>query len=402
MKNILCGLLILLSSACFAQDTIYNIDTISHKTEEVAEIDAIELFFKLVLPKKNRLKDSAHLKPRKIDIALLPSLSYTLQTGIAAGFMNSYAFYTSKNSNLSSIIFHGTYSQKSQTIFYVQQNVFTKNNSWNLLGDWRYLKYPTPTYGLGGYSKEADVTQLDYSYLRLYEWILKKINNNLYAGAGFCLDYHWNVKELGTPNASLAEYGLPSHKLSSGWAVNVQYDERKNSMNPSNSRYAHIVYRDNSTFLGSDENWQSILIDLRSFTRLPAKSKNVLAFWSYNNLTLSGKPPYLDLPANQWDTYSNTSRGYIQGRFRGPGMIDFETEYRMVLTKNGLLGAVAFANIQSYSDWKTPFKFDKWLPGGGVGLRLKISKISNINVAVDYGFGIDGSRGFFFNLGEVF
>jgi hypothetical protein len=44
----------------------------------------------------------------------------------------------------------------------------------------------------------------------------------------------------------------------------------------------------------------------------------------------------------------------------------------------------------------------KLLPGGGFGLRIKINKKSNANLALDYGFGVEGSRGFFLNLGEVF
>jgi len=41
-------------------------------------------------------------------------------------------------------------------------------------------------------------------------------------------------------------------------------------------------------------------------------------------------------------------------------------------------------------------------PGYGAGLRIKLNKFSRTNVAIDYGFGAGGSRGFFVNLGEVF
>jgi hypothetical protein len=45
---------------------------------------------------------------------------------------------------------------------------------------------------------------------------------------------------------------------------------------------------------------------------------------------------------------------------------------------------------------------NNFLPGYGAGIRIKLSKHSNTNVAIDYGIGQGGSRGIFMNLGEVF
>jgi hypothetical protein len=41
-------------------------------------------------------------------------------------------------------------------------------------------------------------------------------------------------------------------------------------------------------------------------------------------------------------------------------------------------------------------------PGYGPGLRIKLNKVSKTNIAIDYGFGRQGSRGLFINVGEVF
>jgi hemolysin activation/secretion protein len=127
----------------------------------------------------------------------------------------------------------------------------------------------------------------------------------------------------------------------------------------------------------------------------------VLGFWSYNNLTLAGTPPYLDMPSIGWDDYSNTGRGYVPGRYTGKNLFYLESEYRFGLTRNGLLGGVVFGNAESILK-STTSKLNAVIPGGGFGLRIKVNKHSNTNVAIDYGFGIGGSHGFFFNLGEVF
>jgi hypothetical protein len=40
--------------------------------------------------------------------------------------------------------------------------------------------------------------------------------------------------------------------------------------------------------------------------------------------------------------------------------------------------------------------------GGGIGLRLKLNKISDTNIAIDFAVGAEGSKGVFFGTGEAF
>ena len=82
-------------------------------------------------------------------------------------------------------------------------------------------------------------------------------------------------------------------------------------------------------------------------------------------------------------------------------MLYGEAEYRFQLTHNGLLGGVVFANVQSFSEQNTN-TFQTVAPGWGLGMRLKLNKFSRTNVALDYGWGLNGSGGVFVNLGEVF
>jgi outer membrane translocation and assembly module TamA len=107
------------------------------------------------------------------------------------------------------------------------------------------------------------------------------------------------------------------------------------------------------------------------------------------------------LPSTAWDEFSNTGRGYIQGRFRSLNMIDQEVEYRFVVSRNGLFGGVVFADAETFSQISTG-KYEVISPGAGLGIRIKLNKFSRTNIALDYAWGTQGSRGFFVNLGEVF
>lgn len=355
-------------------------------------------------------KDSTAIPPAqasKYHFSIVPAIGYTLSTGFAAILAGNVGFYTydPDKTNISSITEQVVYSQYSQLTIPIQANIWTRDNKYNFVGDWRFYKYPQDTYGLGGHTSLDDADDIDYSHIRIHQSLLRNVAPGFYAGAGYFLDYHWNVKESGLGNDSTSDakkYGLPTKSMSSGPVINFLFDNRKNSINPQGGLYANLLYRPNLTILGSNTNWQSLTIDVRKYFKLsPGINQNILAFWAYAWLTPSGNPPYLDLPSTGWDAYNNTGRGYIQGRFRGKNMLYLESEYRFGISQNGLFGGVVFANAESFSNYPSN-DFDKIWPAVGLGLRIKVNKHSNTNIAIDYGFGADGSRGFFVNLGEVF
>lgn len=82
-------------------------------------------------------------------------------------------------------------------------------------------------------------------------------------------------------------------------------------------------------------------------------------------------------------------------------MLYFESEYRFGISRNGLIGGVAFINLQNFSSDLSQ-QYSKIFPGYGAGIRIKLNKFSDTNLCLDYGFGENGSRGLFVNLGEVF
>ncbi len=389
---------VFISGCAFLNFAKAQTDTILHPRKDV-----IDVYYKLI---HHTCKIASHCEPKKISFSSAPALGYTLHTKFAVAYAMNFAFLTSKDkiTNLSVINVLPVFTQNKQFEFSMQSNIWAKNNKYNFLGDYRYYKYPQPSFGLGGHTSLASYNFMDYSYIVLKQAILKSLGNNFFAGAGYNMDYHVQITETGNSDGKESDfhkYGATTSSMSTGPSLHFLHDDRRNPINPLAGLYSNVVYRCNLSALGSYSNWQSLIVDVRKYIKVPGKSQNTLAFWSYNWFTFGGKAPYLELPSTGWDTYSNMGRGYTQGRFTGKNLLYLEAEYRFNILKSGLLGGVVFTNAQSVADWPSN-KFTTIWPAAGFGLRVKINKNSNTNISIDYGIGLGGSSGIFVNLGEVF
>ena len=375
-------------------------------TDFTAQKDIIDVLKSISIKGRSLKIPSASAKPRKINVTIVPALGFSLSTGLAAVVSTNTAFCLGDKSttNLSNVAANAIYTQLHQFDVPIAANIWTKDNRFNVLTDWRFMIYPLETYGLGTKTTPEDGVTMNFNYIRLYQSVLKNLGANWYAGVGYQLDYYFNTSietYADTRVSDAVNYGFNSKSISSGFTLNVLFDSRKNPIHPSNGeQYASIVYRHNATTFGSDNNWQSLLLDVRKYVKM-GNNRHILALWSYNHFTFSGNPPYQVLPSTGWDTYNTTGRGYVRSRFQGKNMLYLESEYRFPLTKNGLLGGVAFVNGESFSE-PTSNRFEAARIGYGVGVRTKLNKYSNTSIAIDYGFGAYGSKGFFIHLGEVF
>ncbi|QKG58920.1 BamA/TamA family outer membrane protein [Hymenobacter sp. BRD128] len=356
--------------------------------------------------------DSLGLQRGHHMLLLVPVVGYSQQTSGVAELALDIAFQR-PGANVSTVVGTAQYTLKDQLIFMVTPSLWLPENTWNFVADWRVMRYPQSTYGLGMYtSTTGGVVSMDYKYLRLYQTAFRRVAPAWYVGLGYQLDDHWDIVSRNSrrevASISRYSYGVSNRSLSSGPVVSVLHDNRGNAINPQGGYFFNALYRPNFKALGSDTNYQTLLLEGRLYLHPSPYSSNILALWSYNNFTLNGNPPFLDLPATGWDMYGNTGRGFIQGRFRGKNFMYGEAEYRFGITRNHLLGGVVFANAQSVTELSVTHgrvqdgTFEKVVPAVGGGLRINLNKASRTNLAIDYGFGFDGSHGISLNLGEVF
>jgi len=308
--------------------------------------------------------------------------------------------------NISSATFTPYWNLHGRFGLPLRTSIWFPNNTWTIQGDTRFLVYPQYTWGLGSNRTYNDRVLVDYRYIRFYQSALKRIKPYLFAGIGYNLDYHFNIKsdnpDTDLPNFTKYAYGTSGSSLSSGISLNILYDTRNNSINPLPGAYANIIFRTNPPFLGSNDNWRSLYVDVRKYISMNPKKpnqQNTLAFWSYFWKAFNSNTPYLDLPSIGWDPNNRSGRGIDQNRYRGRTLLYFESEYRRDITNNGLLGFVVFTNVNTVSGSKS--LFTSWHPAAGSGLRIKFNKGSNTNIGIDYGIS-KGYSAIMFNLGEAF
>ena len=407
-------LLISKNSLIFGQQAKVDSTTI---VNDVSKQVDIKDFMRMIFTKKEIAEsDSSKKSIAKEDSTMKKSLGpfytpvaypgYSLVSGFLVGVVNSLSFYTHRGdgAKISTVSMLNMYTQNKQFLNTLQSNIWLNNEKYNLLGDFRYYKYPNFTYGLGSKTNLEDLNNVNYTLIRIYEVIMREVGKNTFVGLGYNLDIHKNISQTNNPEimeTDLQKYGYSESSKSSGLSANFQFDSRLNSNNPAEGAYANVQLRANMKALDSDSDWQSITTDLRYFVPLSRKSGNVLAFWTYNVLTLGGNPPYFDLPSTGWDVNNSTGRGYVEGRFRGRNSLYFETEYRFNITKKRFLGGVIFTHLASFSE-PINNKFEKINIGYGAGLRVKLNKHAKTNLTIDYGIGQGGSKGFSFGLNESF
>jgi hypothetical protein len=396
---------------CYAQSAMNQsavvVDTIPHHDpDNSTNRDLIDVMHHVFNRHEHPHAFSQVTKNDRYNLSFVPAAGYTLQTGFAGLISGNIAYFNdaASTTKISSISTSITYSQYNQTIIPLVADIWTKGNRLNIISDNRFIQYPSSIYGLGGRFDPNKGHTINFTGFKFHQTVLSAVAKNLYAGIGFYYDKFWNIRVLDSVTRRIntaINRELGTTEIASGFSLRMLYDNRINQINAENGWFINTVLRDSRKFFGSDNNWQSLLLDVRKYIKMPGNSTNVLAIWSLNWITLNGSPPYLLLPSTGWDDQYNTGRGYIQGRFRGNKMFYFESEYRYKISRNGLLGGVLFGNLQSFSG-ELSDQYTHLLPGYGAGLRIKLNKHSGTNLCLDYAFGQNGSNGFFVNLGEVF
>jgi hypothetical protein len=368
--------------------------------------------------------DSLH---KRSNITIVPNIAANPTIGFQGGIKAVGAFRTDDDPNtlLSTGATSASITTKGIIYFYINHNVFTPGNKWNLQGNLVVSKSLTPDHGFGiGVGKDegsagdiilADPTHKGYAigsyYFNFKEKVYKQVAKGLFLGGGFSIEHRGNMEigdSLAGPKTPLAVYDAKygyanNHYSSAGFLFNVEYTSRDNPNRAYKGFYFDAGIRINQTWIGSTKNAVQFTTDIRKYISLSdAYPETVLALWNWGSYLASGAIPYLELPGSTRDGTGRSDRGYVSQFFKGTQFNDSEAELRFPLLANKFVSGVVFGNLETANDLQGTKLFQVFQPGYGAGLRVLFNKATRTNLALDYAWGRYGSKGFFLNLNESF
>jgi hypothetical protein len=403
-------------------------DSIKVKNDTIVEKDLSDVI-------RKALHKPPKVKPENAgSLLLLPIIGSNPATGFMLGVGGQYAFKVPGSTLYSLFMGSVQFTTKSQALFLLKNNIYTKDNRFFLTGDWRFQIYSQDTYGLGTNAPEGGIVDYQYNLLglqtsddslaqpmkfdfaRIHQIVTCQVSNRFYVGVGYNYDSYFKIvdeKLRLNPGDTLltshytynTHYGFSTEKyFSSALAVNLILDTRDNMINAYKGIYANLSWYTGLKILGNQSNSNLIQFEWRSFHGISVRNpKHLIAFWLMGSFSPAGDFPYMILPATAYDQRGRSARGYTQGRFRGNNLVYGEAEYRFPLSQpGGILGGVLFVNATTADNPAQDLKlFGSIKPGYGLGLRILADKKSRTNLSIDYGFGIRSS-GFYLAASETF
>lgn len=124
------ALLLLLNLALSIQ--VYGQDSIKVSDQHITQQDIGDVI-------RLALKKPPKIKPVSVgSLILLPIIGSNPATGFMIGIGGQYAFKVPGTTKYSALMGSAQFTSKSQVLFLLKNNIFTKDNRFFLSGDWRF------------------------------------------------------------------------------------------------------------------------------------------------------------------------------------------------------------------------------------------------------------------------
>lgn len=335
-------------------------------------------------------------KERKI--VVLPSIYYTPETNWAFG-VGGIGFFRFNNkdtlSPLSTVSLSAAYTLNDQILFQVPFRLYFRSDTFRLLGEFAYYRYP---YFFSGVGNEHPIDyKEDYSasFPRFQITALRKIYKDLYTGPRLFFQ-NTTVDEVDTSgllNTGLIPGSGGGVTNALGW--DIRLDTRDNVYAPYSGHYLRVSSLFFDKLVSSDFDFNHFEIDLRKYFKLAKNKNHVLAIQGYSEFNF-GTTPFnrmAQLGGNR------IMRGYKKGIYRDQLLSAAQIEYRSPLWF--VFGFTAFVGTGTVAPNFKSFSTEYLRPTYGGGLRIAFNKKERINIRLDYARG-DHYDEFYITLGEAF
>ncbi|WP_167856577.1 BamA/TamA family outer membrane protein [Hymenobacter metallicola] len=299
-------------------------------------------------------------------------------------------------------------TQNSQSLVQLTHNVFTPGEQFLVTGELSYYyKFPINYYGFGTTTSRADKSVIEYKLFIINQRVLRQVKRNVFAGLQYRLTNLRDVQVnkhidpgLPTERPSLLlarpEREYRQNSLVSGLGPSFLYDGRDNILSTFRGNYLEFSALFNGSALGSGYHFNRFVVDARHFQPLRPTSKTILATQLLGQFH-TGNVPFREL-ANLGG--EKILRGYYEGRYRDRQLLALQAELRRPLFWR--LNGVVFGSLGQVGNALADLSRNELKASGGAGIRFKYNRRDRLNIRFDYGFGRDGSNGFYFSIGEAF
>lgn len=253
-----------------------------------------------------------------------------------------------------------------------------------------FYSFPSEFWGVGydnGHNPKNH-TKMDRWQAQIKSSFLINLSKNLYIGPMMTYDY---VKVKKIDNPDLLE-GLPLRTSSLGIGISFVFDSRDVLTAPTRGYYINFSQVLRPNFLGNKHAFYTSNLRFCGYNRI--WKGGILAYEACGVFNWGDTP--WSMMATLGSSYS--MRGYYEGRYRDKHKLDTQIELRQhVWRRNGIAVWIGAGTV---FDKFSSIRINRILPNYGIGYRWEFKK--NVNIRLDYGFGVGGQNGFIFNINEAF
>lgn len=322
---------------------------------------------------------------RKTSILPVPTLGYTPETRAYAGAVVQLAYRPDSQARISSAKIDISFTRNRQRILLAECDWFLKDEKAVLKTQLLHTFYPDYYWGIG--SNTSDLQRLRYSGQRRaaqFSWLFR-LKPKLFSGPDFRFHQQRNFLFM---EGDSALFGTLTPGRVSGFGFTLLSDHRDNQLNAGSGRMFRLQMGVNRWSGGVFSKMQ---LDYRQYYPI---SRGAIALRGF--LHHSGKQtPFFDLPLYGGDA----ARGYFLGRFRGQQLALLQMEIRRTVYRRWGLAAFGGAG-NTITGSESMLKAIK--PNAGLGIRFLADRAANVNLRLDYAWGMNGQRGFYIAFGEAF
>ncbi len=324
----------------------------------------------------------------------VPSIYFTPETSWAFGAAGFTYFKLSNDSitRPSSVRFSAAYTLNKQIIAYLPFQLFLKENKYYFYGEMAFYRFPYFFRGIGNGFGEDDFERYDAQFPRFRLTATRRIGKHIYTGPRY---WFQNTDVISVaPGRMLDTAGIAGSNggINSGLGWVVSYDSRDKIFNPTKGYFAQFETLFNTDALGSDFNYQTYTLDLRTYVSI---KNHILAFHLYNKFQF-GEVPFNKLSQVGGSEYL---RGYQLGIYRdtklSSAQVEFRSDYWLIFSFNVFAGAAVVA------DQIGELSLRNLRPAAGFGFRILADPDERLNLRGDIAFRPGGYE-FYITVGEAF